>query len=473
MGGRLWSWMLLTLGVTVFAAGTAAVATAVTAEASEVSCGTIQCNVSSQAYAEGTNSSNPPAGSSSGGGSGSGSGGNAPRVSYDFTACRNWYGNSAVGFQSSNSFPDPALGGNYTCRFEGQATDLLKNLPICYSLGSRVAYGRVDVYADGQLWYSYCAYPSLRFITPSVSYFTRPTGGVGEFWLATSNTNSGGMATQYGSTGTLADTTGYRGTGFNPANPAADVRLNQSFNAKTAVSNGQPLYGYYRLQWRIDWTEWRLERYPSWLGKADQFTHIRDFNTVQVTPYTYTCSSNPPLVQGVVGGVSFTAADCVPTQWQCDIAGEIQVNGTSQPTTVMRDGSDIGVTFPSFGVSGNGVSNVRNQQMFNNVDTAAVSPVNGSNPEGEKQYFWADWRWNRWTSYQPSGTLAFYWSSDNGKRWWFTQKYQFTAEFWVPTAASINGGSAFQWVTDTTECGVEKRSPDVTVVRSVNSDNPG
>lgn len=454
----------------LFAAAVTLLFTAKQAHAGEVSCGAIQCNVSSSQYAQGTDYRTPP---QSGGGGSSGGSGSGIKVIREFTECATWYGLAPAGYLAVSSYPDPTAPGAWLCRFERSMTDVNAQLPQCPKLGDRIAYGMTRVWvmnpngSRGDLWYTYCNYPVLRYVTPTISYFTRPTGGVGDF-LQTGTTSSGAaQASVYGAGGTVADTTGYRGTGFNPGNPTADVRLDQSFNAKTALTpQGQPRYGFYRLQWRIDWVEYQLQRWNPWLGKADVFTQTRTYSTTQATPYTYACNLNPPLVQGVIGGANFDPAQCARNSWQCDVRGELQVQGTSTPVEVMRDGTHLPVTFPRFDVNGNGVRNAV-KSTITEVDTSKVTPVNGSDPNGAKQYFDAEWTWNTWRAYDPNEKwLAFYWSTDQGKPFIFSQRYRFSGQFYVPVSGSINGGTHYEWVDGAAECGITKNSNQVTVLRS-------
>lgn len=444
--------------------------TAQEAHAGEVSCGAIQCNVTSSQYAQGTDSSTPP---QTGGGGYSGGGGSSVAVIRQFTQCATWYGMAPAGFLATSSYPDPTRPGEWLCRFERGMTDVNAQLPQCSKIGDRIAYGMTRVWianpdgSRGDLWYTYCNYPSLRYVTPTVSYFTRPTGGVGDF-LQTGTTSSGAAeASVYGAGGTLADSTGYRGTGFDSGNPAADVRLDQSFNAKTALTpQGQPRYGFYRLQWRIDWVEYRLERWHPWLGKADVFTQLRTFDTTQATPYTYACNLNPALAQGVISGANFDPAQCARSSWQCDVTGDIQVQNTSLPVQVMRDGTHLPVTFPRFDVNGSGVRNTV-KSTISEVDTSNITPVNGSDPNWAKQYFDAEWTWNTWTGYDPNTKwLAFYWTTDQGKPFSFDQRYRFSGQFYVPVSGSINSPTYYDWVDGAADCGISKTSNQVTVLRS-------
>lgn len=449
------------------------------ANASQIACGSIQCNVTSSQYASGTSSSNPPPSTSTGGGSGSGSSSGRPRVTSKFVSCAWWYGLEAGGFRAVSSYPDPEAPGAWRCNFERQASDLNANLPACHKTSDgRIAKGKYDVYrvnddgSRGALWYSFCTYPTRAYLTPTTYTVKRPTGGQGDFLSVTTDS----AATRYGAGGTRTDTTGYRSTGFNPSQPWHDVRLNQTFNARTGLTgNNQPNYSRYRLQWRIDWVDYRQSVYPGWLGKADKWERLRSYSTTQATPYTYACNLNPALQQGLIDGAIYDPAQCQRHTWRCDVQGNPQMMGTSNRITVMRNGERIPVTMPRFEVLGNGVSNVRNKQTFTAVDMKNVSPVNiteaRDNPNHAKQYFDASWEWNQWRPYQPNNQwVAFYWSSDTGKSFKFTQRYRFTAEFYVPASTSINGNNSYRWVTGSTECGGVKTSNDAEVVRSAGSE---
>jgi len=436
----------------------------------DVACGTIQCTVGSQQSAGGSETGG---GGNSGTNPGGGSGG-VKKYESRFSQCQAWYGLESGGWQAKKTYPAPNEAGVWNCRFEQQMSDIGK-LPTCDKTGDgRVALGRYDIFAlnadgtRGAYLYYYCVYPTKAYLTPVVTVITAPLGGIGEFHKV----GAAGMTNTYGNGGTLSDSTGYRTTAFNRAAPSV-VSLDQTFYAKTLIVNGQPSYGFYRLQWNKDMTQYKREKWPSWLNKADTFIHVRDYVERTTEPFTYACNVNPALVAGVRNDAIFDPSECARTTWQCDIRGEITHLGTAGNVQVMRDGSHIPVTFPTFGVVGNGVRNISNQQTYTGVDTNAVSPVNGvgSKPDYAKQYFQSSWRWNSWQAYEPTKEkwIAFYWASENGKTFSYNQQYRFTGEFYVPAQGSIGGGSAYRWVTDTTDCGVTKQSAQVEVLRAAGS----
>jgi hypothetical protein len=433
--------VLLSAGITI----AASLITAQTASA-DVSCGSIQCTVGSQQTAVGSETGG---GGGTGTTPGGGGGGTVkPKYTSVYTACVSWYGLESGGWQAQQTYPDPEAAGAWNCRFERQMSDHPKNLPQCGKTGDgRVAYGRYDMFlinpdgSKGEYKYFYCVYPTKAYLTPKVTTIKSPTGGIGDFY----HVGAANMTSQYGTSGTKADSTGYRTTSFNRAAPSV-VGLDQSFNAKTLVINGQPSYGFYRVQWKIDMAEYRRSIWPSWLGKADTFAHVRDYSTFSADAYTYGCNLNPALISGVRNDAIFDPSECARTTWQCDIRGEITHLGTAGNVQVMRDGSHIPVTFPTFGVVGNGVRNITKQQTYTGVDTNTVSPVNGvgSKPDYAKQYFQSNWNWNSWQAYEPTKErwVAFYWASENGKTFNYAQQYRFTGEFYVPAQGSIGGGSA-------------------------------
>ena len=147
--------------------------------------------------------------------------------------------------------------------------------------------------------------------------------------------------------------------------------------------------------------------------------------------------------------------------------------GTSKPVTLMRDGNDVPVVGGNMVASGSGTRKIRARKAFNSIVTsgdAAAFPLDGSDPNGSKQYFQSDQRkWDTWTAYNPNSnaTLHFYWSSDNGKSWKYGTKYHFAAEFLVPVQCSIGGATTSQWVTEQADYG-SVTSNTVTVVRSAN-----
>lgn len=458
----------------LFGVGIAAAASLVTAQAAnaDVSCGSIQCTVGSQQTATGSETGG---GGSTGTTPGGGSGSVKPKYDSEYSQCAAWYGGESGGWLGTKKYPDPTAAGAWNCRFERQMSDTVKNLPQCSKTADgRAAYGRYDMYllnpdgSRGAYKYFYCVYPTKAYLTPKVTTINSATGGIGDFYRV----GSAGMTSQFGTSGMKADTTGYRTTSFNRSAPSV-VGLNQDFEARTLVINGQPSYGFYRLQWKVDMTEYQRSIWPSWMGKADTFVHVRDFVKNETYAHTYACNLNPALVAGVRTDGIFDPSECARTTWQCDIRGEITHLGTAGNIQVMRNGEHLATSFPTFGVVGNGVNNIRSQQTYTGVDTNKVSPVNGagSDANSSNQYFQGNWKWNSWQAYEPAKPrwVAFYWSSDAGKTFSYGQQYRFTGDFYVPSQGSIGGGTGMQWVTDTTDCGITKTSGQVEVLRAAGS----
>ncbi|WP_175470100.1 hypothetical protein [Curtobacterium sp. MCBA15_001] len=349
----------------------------------------------------------------------------------------------------------------------------------CPFVNGKAAYGVYWEYAlsdtskSNPLAY-WCSYPLDSYLTPHLTNYKVVTGGTGQFVKV--NSTSG--ASSYTASGIVTDKTGYRKTGYVYGNPATfNASLNVDFDAHTGVTGNpqQPAYGYYSLRWHRDYALWQKKSWQGWMGAKDSYSFKGTTSDNSADPFTYSCSLSPALVPGIRTGVSFTPADCAKQQkkWQCSPTSAPKIMGTSKNVTVMRDGNEVPVVRGNIVANGSGIRNIRERKEFNSIVTSgdtAVSPLNGNDPNGAKQYFKSDnWQWNTWTAYNPNskGTLHFYWSSDNGKSWKYSTKYHFTADFLVPVQGSINGPASQQWVTDQADCG-SVTSNTVTVVRSAN-----
>lgn len=455
---------------------------AVPAEAAgEIACSGITCTLTSRVSSGSVSDGGSGTGGGNGGGSGGGGGSAAPVYRYSFEKCTSWYSPNSINdhgdiFNSINAYPNPDYQKQtgWSCIIWTGGQSYL----TCPVVSGNSAYGIYRQYAHSDtamtnLLGYWCSYPAEQWLQPTITNYKVVTGGQGWFVKVSSPS-----AASWAPGGTQTDTTGYRKTGYQSGNPGTyNASLDETFNAKTGVTGSppQPLYGYYSLRWQRDYASWQKKKWGAWMAAGDVWTFKGSSTEKTAEPYTYGCNLSPALQAGVVSGASFTAADCARQQqkWECSPTSAPQILGTSQPVQVMRDGADVIVKRGNMLARGSGIRSIRDQKEFNTVITTgaqAVSPLNGTDPHGVKQYFQADdWKWNAWTSYSPNanGTLHFYWSSDNGGSWRYSTKYRFTADFLVPVQGALNSPSIEQWVTDTADCGTVT-SNTVTVVRSAN-----
>lgn len=440
------------------------------ASALEVECGNITCSVNSTVRGESDwrdQEAQDP-------GQPGGGGNNEPSPNIvAIRACGSWLpeggGQSVTTYPADNS-------GNYECYFSDSGSTGGGSGEVylyCPPLPDRAANGRANVYtrlSDGTLIYKYffCLYPTDPFapVERLMGSGRIYTGGQGDFYLSPSARE----ASEWSTTGSLTDSTGYINRGVNLSNPSAFTGAWQpNFNAETGVlPNGTPQYGYYRLKWTLDYRVCNRYEYPSWLNMPPRFDCSQTGQDRYADPYTYGCNLNPALQAGINTSALFRAADCRP-DWECVITGDIEVQGSTADQTFIRNGDPLQVSNPTPSVAADSstVRDIRGWRYRNSVD-AGSTPFNGTDPNSANQYFKASWRWDTWEQYQPTGTIAFYWASDtpeDGFSW--EQQYAFTADFYLPTQASRNGSTVYRWVQSGATCPQEEQSPDITVVRAV------
>lgn len=473
---------------TVAVVGASAVLVTVTAApalaAGTVGCGAITCSVTSKVVAS-SSSDGGSGDSGSGSGSGGGESSGVPQWNLVFQKCSGWLASTMVKdpadgstYNGQAAYPNPDLmdQASWSCTVWKGSGLAYVNCPF---VNGKAAYGITKQYAkndkaESNLIAYWCDYPLDYYLTPHLTNYKVVTGGEGQFVKV--NSASGGSS--YTASGVVTDRTGYRKTGYAYGNPSTfNASLDVTFDAHTGTTGNpaQPAYGYYSLRWHRDYALWQKKSWQGWMGAKDSYTFKGTTSDNTADPYTYSCSLDPALAPGIRTGVSFTPADCAKQQkkWECSPTSAPKIMGTSNNVTLMRDGSDVSVVRGNMVANGSGIRNIRDRKEYNSIVTsgdAAVSPLNGSDPNSSKQYFKADdWEWNTWTAYNPNskGTLHFYWSSDNGKSWKYSTKYHFTADFLVPVQSSVNGTASQQWVTDQADCG-SVTSNTVTVVRSAN-----
>lgn len=432
-----------------------------------VNCGAAECYADSTVRGESNWED-----TASSGGSGSTGGGGGGHSSSDFVmtvrTCDSWL--PVGGGQSTGTYP-AENSNRYNCSFADGGAYTGSGGEIWFSCAprsDRASNGRVTVfYQDPNTgrrtyaWY-YCLYPTdayapIERLQGSGKIYT---GGQGSFFLTGTSPNASQVRT-YNGGGNLSNTSGYISRNVNLANPEAYTGAWQpSFTGRTSTkSNGDPDYGFYRLDWRLDYRICEKWAYPSWLGVPARYDCSRTGVDTSATPYTYACNFNPPLVEGVRSDGLFIPSACEP-RWVCDISGDTTVGGQPDALTVMRNGEQLPVRFPSVGVSGTNVRNATDWRYFN-APLRDVSPT--------LNYVESSWAWSTWDSYRQDGTIAFRWASvKTGQGFEWNTRFRFTAQFYLPTQTVVGGSPTYRWVTGTAECPQTVDSPKVEVVRAVN-----
>lgn len=422
---------------------------AAAASTQTISCGAIACSVDTTAYGQ---SGWTDTGSS-------GSGGSTPTYSSSqFIPCSLWLGKTTG---ITGSYP-VKNSGSYACGFFAG-----KTITPCPPQTDRASTGKIEIYQTGSdnkqhYLYYFCLYPTDAYapIKHNLGNGKIYTSGIGNFF----NTNSSSAAAAtYGAGGRLTSSSGWITRNVNLSNPAHYVGAwKPAFTAKTGINaNGDPQYGYYRLQWTLNYRLCEKYGYPAWLNQPVQYDCSQKGQDKVASPYTYACNiGNPPLRAGIIRGASFIPNVCNP-KWKCIITGSTKVNNYFTPITVMRNGEKLNVTYPSVGVSGSAIRDSHSWKIYNQVTAGATPTIN---------FVYTSWKWDSYVPYQKTGnTIAFTWASDtiNQPFSWST-KYSFTAEWYMPTTANIGGSTKYKWVTASATCPQTTYSPKVTVVRSVN-----
>lgn len=387
-----------------------------------------------------------------------------------YTDCDTWLpvggGNSTRDYPVQNS-------SSMVCSFRDGGSFSTGNGQVwfqCPPAGDRASNGRATYFVKGvnsageSIWvyarYK-CLYPTDDYapVERNLGQGKVYTGGQADFY----QTPFAVQAVQPIRTGTRTDSSGYIDRGVDLSNPEAWAGdWTPAFQARTGkTSSGNPLYGYYRLLWALDYRVCVKWGYPSWLHQPVRYDCGTRGTDLTVNPYTYACDATPPLQPGIRDGARFNPADCV-TGWQCVITGRTLVGGQDTALTVMRNGEPIPVWFPTPAVERADPGRVRNVGGWQTRHT----PADGVSPDPGK-YTTPSWTWGVWQAYRQEGTIAFHWASDAGHPFAWNSEYRFTAEFLVPSQASPTAPTVWVWATSTENCS-STPSPVVTVVRSVN-----
>jgi len=407
--------------------------------------------------------------------------------SYSLTAGYSYYNQTQTcGLDTSRTFPYPV--GAYLVVYR--------------------TYTGVNVNVNGTTYYSYTERfegGGCLYLSPSTPPREIIRGSAICYWNVTYST---AYSTNYGAIR----------TGGSPTKPAL-IRVPDTSRQPTVTYNavreaslnycsgitinaaldlaGEP-YGYYRLQANYNYQNYsRVIWDPTWTGREIVIdwrgTGIQSGSLANYGAYS--CQVNGGRVSvgaynTLPAGVDFSEARCSPNTWECTVSANPQINGTDQPTTVMRDGELVPLQLGQVSVSGGGIRDVDTgstttiageNSSYQLTVNSGSTPFRGSNANASNQYF-ALWNqntttrenFNTWTK-DPNGNrnkyLNYYWSSDNGTDWSLSYEARIDeAEFLVPVVNSSDGGVFLDWRTDENiSCGVQS-SNDVTVIRSVNSD---
>ena len=391
--------------------------------------------------------------------------GDQPKFLTEYVPCGSWHNSRTLQLV----FSYPAVDSNaHRCWFDDRT---MQESDTCPPRSDRASNGRVDYYIervreDGSTVWLYarfrCLYPTddyapvERLLGSGKVY----TGGQGDF-LSTGTAVNSATNTTFGGVGRISDTTGYISRSVDLSNPEAYVGAwAPAFTARTlTTASGDPVYGFYRLDWRLDYRICERWAYPAWLNVLSRVDCSRSGADTSTTPYTYACNFNPPLVTGVRADALFVPSQCAPS-WVCEFTGDLTVNGIREPLTVMRNGQSLDVRYPHPTASGD---RLRNPGAWQYLHT----PVSTATPS--LTYVRSSWRWDTWETYRANGTIAFNWASDSDARpFAWTTNYRFTGEWFLPVQDAVNGGASMEWVTGSATCPQNTSSQNINVVRSVN-----
>jgi hypothetical protein len=331
----------------------------------------------------------------------------------------------------------------------------------------------------------YCVYPAAK-PSPIV--------------LATKTCTWAYNATLYYSTDHAAINTGgtYQSTrGPQPGDPAAPSQsgsgapsgcytgpINTLWNAP--ISN----YGFYAARTTYDSKKYTLYGYPAWTHITTQFWSAG--GTVANNKNYYFIYSCPSALEGAYtpysalpaqGARIFNPALCPSTHWQCVLTGTLDVAGTHGAVSLIRNGKNVPVKYPSVTVTGTGFTGVTDAttQYMTTVKSGST-PYNpaASDPNATNQYFkllksdgTTNELFNTWYNSPNANTqknIQYYWASNPGAPFYLQDTIQINGQFLVPVVNSLNGGVSMQYKQGTATCpNTPVTSNAVTILRSVNN----
>lgn len=269
----------------------------------------------------------------------------------------------------------------------------------------------------------------------------------------------------------------YQGVNYKIADPNAD-------SSKSG-------YGYFRLNINIYGIQCQMWGYPEWTKNTSR-DEVRcggaknNFNVVYAVNSCDGWNTNGNL-NALPTARNFDINGCA--SFSCPVNGSIQINDTSTPVQVMRNGEAVKITYPTISVSAN-ASQMRPIGGSWNI-LGGTGVVNGSTPynsdvslNNTNQYFKLYDNFPTGTkidfisspngggSWKPQNdtvnSLKYTWASNDGSSWKAYRSWKITnAEFYVKTVSDTNGSVKWVWVPKVVYCGYVESNP-VTVVRSVN-----
>jgi hypothetical protein len=343
----------------------------------------------------------------------------------------------------------------------------------CYANNGRSALGRIYyvVIDSAPSLRSYCVYPTDENYYPRVVAEVKVyTGGQASFYGVG---QSWDQAVLYGAGGTLSNTSGYINRGVDLSRPDAYVGdWTPSFTGVTRRdANGNPIFEYLRLQWKLDYKIMTRWADPAWMGYPAYWKENFSGTDLRVQGLTFACNTNPALQWGRVNGALFVPSKCQPN-WECTFTNKTTVAGETDKLIVVRDGLRLQVEnpTPSLIADPSRVRNVAGWQAKRVVDSGASPYHETARENSEGQPFGASWKWGQFEPYQPTGFIAFNWESNPNQFFSWSTAYRFSAEFYVLTQDSTSGSTYWAFVDGADVCPPTTGSPQITVLRGKASD---
>lgn len=255
-------------------------------------------------------------------------------------------------------------------------------------------------------------------------------------------------------------------------------------------------YGYYRMDLRANYKICGLWGFPSWTGNHSEDEYRCTGETGYVTGRNYAVSScNHDYTKygnnwnALPDNEDFRLDACV--SFTCKVTGSTQINGTSTPVEVMRNGEPVKITYPTIEVLADPVAmtpagttwDIKGATGVVDGSTPFNSGVDANNaaqyfqlfnnfPAANKQSFLTSktgpiGAWEPQTN--TTDTLKFLWASNTGQSWKAYRTWKIdNAQFYIYTPGSTNGGNGSKtWQQQDVYCGYEPSNP-VKVVRGAN-----
>lgn len=271
----------------------------------------------------------------------------------------------------------------------------------------------------------------------------------------------------------------------NPPSPASGRSANSPAGCNTDQNRvwwktNAGDYGYYRISVALSYKVYTQWGWPAWMNRAETWWEAGGQQSgAQTNYYTYSCSATDSAFEGPMahrdlpaqGARQFDVNQCPQVTWQCVVDGNPNINTPwDAPTTIMRDGNKVNVFLPGMRIDGSGVRNFNgtntgvsdNDMQYLTSVSPGSTPMNGTDLNGGRQYFklfktnGASEKFDTWYS-NPNANrnkqMEFYWASTSpSQAFSLTWNARFKAQFLVPRADTVGGGSSLQWVGDNATC---------------------